>query len=394
MSTTNKKNAQSIFTCAHIDLHGQRLQNNGRTVRMVQRMNVACSALTFKFANYYGEKTLPVSAVTVAKCDADGRLFFESVTPVTVNHVASFALPIGELIESDMISFSLEPGDYFAVSIYYASNEPVHSGNWIASSAQRSKAGNYTVDDSFPSHNLVSRINRTITMTDLTVAITSLTEIVAYCEQPANVLACFGDSITEQGNWTVPLEKRLHLAYPGQISLCNVGISGNRLLKSSPPKKGLEYGISGIDRFARDVLSISGLTHTIIEIGSNDLGHPGTHGAPLSDLPTALEYSEALTLLAKQLHRKKSKVFAATICPRAVNSNFTEERDAIRKQMNDWIRNATCFDAVLDFDEILRRPDGAPGILEGHVLPDGLHPSPSGGLLMAKAIDISLFGGQ
>jgi hypothetical protein len=49
---------------------------------------------------------------------------------------------------------------------------------------------------------------------------------------------------------------------------------------------------------------------------------------------------------------------------------------------------------VLDFDKVLRRTDGKPGMQEGYVLPDGLHPSPLGGMVLAKSIDISLFGSE
>lgn len=382
----------SIFSCSPIDLCGQRFQNNGRTYRMMQPCNIQTDALTFTFSNAYGLTPLQIASATIAKCNSTGELVFSTITPITVNGSTSITLEPGALFKSDKISFSLQPGDFFAVSVYYPTDEPVNTGNWIAKDAQRSKYGNFAFDTTLPAHNLVSLLNHTITNTNLTVAITNLTEITAHSTKPSRVVACFGDSITEQGNWTIPFEKRLHLKYPGQISLCNAGISGNRLLKPGYNKKGLEYGIAGVDRFARDVLSLSGVHYIIMGLGSNDLGHPGNaNGVPLTDLPTLEEYANALTSIAKQAHAKKIKLYVSTIAPRAINKVYVKERDELRKQMNDWIRSAPCFDAVFDYDAVLRRPDGSPGISDGNVLPDGLHPSPAGGLLLASSIDLSLF---
>ncbi|MDL2325260.1 GDSL-type esterase/lipase family protein [Ruminococcaceae bacterium OttesenSCG-928-A16] len=390
----NTEYLQSIFAVAQTNLQGQPFANHGRTLRLVLQANIAAFALTVKFANQTGQNPLPIGAVSLAHCNEAGQLTPGTLAPVTVGGVLNFTLAPGQTILSDTIRFALQAGNYFALSIYYPTDEPVVSGNWVANDAQRSKPGNFSADESLPGPRLVSRLAHTVAMSDMTVPITSVREIIAHCETPGRVLGCFGDSITQQGNWTVPLEKLLRHTYPGQISLCNLGISGNRLLHNTPPAMGELFGKAGVARFADDLLSLSGLTHAIIEIGSNDLGHPGTHGAPETDLITPEEYATTMQALAGQLHARGVKTYAATIPPRALAKPYDAFRDELRKQMNHWLRSADCFDAILDFDEVLRRPDGQPGIREGCVLPDGLHPSPYGGLLLAKSIHLALFGGE
>ena len=63
------------------------------------------------------------------------------------------------------------------------------------------------------------------------------------------------------------------------VAVLNAGISGNRLLSEF-------VGPSGLDRFERDVLDQSGVTHAIILIGINDIGFgpsnaPGPRGGQL-----------------------------------------------------------------------------------------------------------------
>jgi hypothetical protein len=66
----------------------------------------------------------------------------------------------------------------------------------------------------------------------------------------------------------------------------------------------------------------------------------------------------------------------------------------LRKRFNDWIRTAGAFDAVIDFDAVLRDP-AHPGRMRRDVdSGDHLHPGDEGYRSMAEAIDVaSLAGG-
>lgn len=385
---------QSIFAIAHTDLRLMPFNNHGRTLRLVVESNVSARALRIRFSNACGEDMLPVGATSLALCNKEGELYPDTLIPVTVAGGLAFELMPGEEIYSDLVEFPLSPGDFLALNLYYPTSERVISGNWMGQGSHRSRPGNYSADLSLAAPGLVSRFARTVITSDITVQITSVAEITAYSPAPGRVVACFGDSITQQSNWTAPFEKRLHHKYPGKISLCNLGISGNRLLHDACGLFGKQEGLSGLSRFDRDVLSLSGLTHCIIALGTNDIGLPGSNNVPESEMITVEEYITGLTVLADKLHARGCKAYIATLTPRVLNKPFDLHREEMRHEMNGWIRSNSVFDAVLDFDRVLAREDGEFGMQEGCALPDGLHPSAFGGILMAKSIDLSLFGGD
>lgn len=389
--TNENGHTQTIFTLAHTDVSTMPFNNRKRTLRLVVPVNVETSTLQVRFSNRCGKAPITIGAASLAVCDAEGGLRPGTLIPLTVEGVLDFMLIPGQEVWSDECCLTLHPGDHLALNLYYPTDEKVTSGNWLGQSAQRSHFGNFSADLSLPRPNLVSRLARTVIATDMTVSITTVGQIDARCENAGRVLGCFGDSVTQQCNWTLPLEKLLHRRYPGGISLCNLGISGNKLLRPSPPDMGDLFGQAGIDRFEHDLLGVTGLTHAVLALGANDLGHPGSQGMPASELLTEDDYTSAMGNLADRLHARGVKVFCATITPRTITKPYDEAREMLRRKLNNWLRTTDHFDAVLDFDRVLERPDGKPGMRDGCVLPDGLHPSPYGGLLMAKSIDLELF---
>ena len=92
------------------------------------------------------------------------------------------------------------------------------------------------------------------------------------------VVCAFGDSITDGNHttlndndrWANVLSRRLHNAYGNKVSVVNEAISGNRVI--NPVVANGTAGPAAVDRLARDVLSLSGLTHVIWMEGINDLG--------------------------------------------------------------------------------------------------------------------------
>lgn len=56
--------------------------------------------------------------------------------------------------------------------------------------------------------------------------------------------------------------------------------------------------------------------------------------------------------------------------------------------MNEWIRKAAFFGAVIDYDRVLRDPNQQDRVKEGLTIGDGLHPNEIGGKLMADLINV------
>lgn len=165
----------------------------------------------------------------------------------------------------------------------------------------------------------------------------------------------------------------------------NLGISGNRLLSDSAC-----YGTSLASRFERDALSRSGVKAAIVLIGINDINfaamppragldcdHPHT---PV----TAASLIDGYRRLIETAHRQGVKVFGATLTPAALPAG----REAIRLEVNRWIRSGGGFDGVVDFDAALRDP-ARPSVLQRRYdSGDGIHPSDAGYTAMADAVPI------
>ncbi|MEG1152974.1 MAG: SGNH/GDSL hydrolase family protein, partial [Ruthenibacterium sp.] len=84
------------------------------------------------------------------------------------------------------------------------------------------------------------------------------------------------------------------------------------------------------------------------------------------------------------------KIFGALLLPREINHVYTEEREALRLAINEWIRTSELFDTVLDLGAPIADESGV-GMMKEFAMPDGLHPNKAGGKAIADAIDLNLF---
>ena len=71
----------------------------------------------------------------------------------------------------------------------------------------------------------------------------------------------------------------------------------------------------------------------------------------------------------------------------------TPDKEAIRQQVNRWIRSSGAFDAVADFDAVLRDPAHPARLATRFDSGDHLHPGDAGYAAMARALsEEMLFG--
>jgi lysophospholipase L1-like esterase len=63
----------------------------------------------------------------------------------------------------------------------------------------------------------------------------------------------------------------------------------------------------------------------------------------------------------------------------------------MRQAVNKWIRSSGAFDAVIDFDAVLRDPNHPSRILLRFASEDHLHPNDAGYQALADAIDLAVF---
>ena len=83
-------------------------------------------------------------------------------------------------------------------------------------------------------------------------------------------------------------------------------------------------------------------------------------------------------------------IYGATITPFGANGYYSAPHEEARKAVNDWIRAQGNFDAVIDFDAVVRDPLNEINLLSTYSS-DGLHLNPAGYQKMADSIDLSLF---
>ncbi|HEX7690723.1 MAG TPA: SGNH/GDSL hydrolase family protein, partial [Burkholderiaceae bacterium] len=70
-------------------------------------------------------------------------------------------------------------------------------------------------------------------------------------------------------------------------------------------------------------------------------------------------------------------------------------KDALRRRVNDWLRATDVFDAVVDFDAVLRDPAHPARLAPAFDSGDHLHPGDRGNAAMADAVDLgALLAGQ
>jgi len=206
------------------------------------------------------------------------------------------------------------------------------------------------------------------------------------------VIVAFGDSITARIGprgrtvWTDVLARRLAASKPDRrVSVVNRGISGNRLLRDT-------VGPAGVERFDREVLGQPGVAWITVLIGINDLGFAGA--AEPDDPPvTAAQLIDGYQQLTRKARARGVRIYGCTLLPfeGAPGGYYTLEKEAVRVAVNAWIRSPGSFDAVIDFDRLLRDPNRPGRLLPAFDSGDHLHPSDRGQQAMGEAVDLELF---
>jgi lysophospholipase L1-like esterase len=105
----------------------------------------------------------------------------------------------------------------------------------------------------------------------------------------------------------------------------------------------------------------------------------------------AEELIAAYGRIVDRAHARGLRVYGATILPFGGSFYDSPEHEAARRRVNEWIRTAGTFDAVIDLDAELRDPNTPSRLLPAADGGDHLHPNELGYRLIADAIDLGLF---
>ena len=98
-------------------------------------------------------------------------------------------------------------------------------------------------------------------------------------------------------------------------------------------------------------------------IGINDISWPGTAFARGQARPTLAELQAGYRTLAERARHRGVRIVGATLPPFAgalpgtpLDDYYHPDKDALRQQLNAWLRSDSPFDAVIDLDAALRDP--------------------------------------
>ncbi|KVC40292.1 GDSL family lipase [Burkholderia pseudomultivorans] len=354
----------------------------GRTVRQIVYPTVSGQAARIRVSNAYGRAPLVVEAASLARAGEGAALADAAAVPVRFGGRASVTLAPGQELESDPVAIEVSAGRPYAVSLHMGANQRMTVWHRVSNQLNYvSTPGDHVNDAGAAAFR--SRFTQYAWVTELAVEAGSARASVA----------AIGDSITDglrsslnrNRRWPDALARRLTAAGTDSIGVVNLGISGNRLLSDSPC-----YGTSLASRFERDALSRAGVKAAIVLIGINDINFAAmpAHAGLDCDYPhtqvTAASLIDGYRRLIEAAHRQRVKVFGATLTP----AGLPATREAIRLEVNRWIRSGGGFDGVVDFDAVLRDP-ARPSVLQRRYdSGDGIHPSDAGYSAMADAVPV------
>ncbi len=358
-----------------------------QTVRQIVRLSVGGERVRLRLTNEYGTKPVTIGAARVALADGADRVRDGTEHVVTFAGRPSATIPAGAPLLSDPIE--LEVGDLasLSVSLYLQGQTgPCTCHSTGMQDAFVSAKGDFTHGTFAPAQTMQMR------------AFLSGVEVLA---PRAQTIVAFGDSITDgigstanaNRRWPDLLAERLSARRGGvRFGVVNEGISGNQVLADGA-------GQSALARFDRDVLAVPGAAYVIVFEGVNDLGLGYGHiEGPLAALmppPAVKPTRDAMIAGYRQLiaraHAKGLKIIGATVAPYEGAAYYAAEGDAVRRDINDWIRTSKEFDGVLDFDRAFRDPAHPARIKEEFQAGDHLHGSDAGYRAVADSIDLGLF---
>ena len=349
---------------------------NDQTLRETVRLSAGGKRMRLVFSNRYGRQPVRIGAVRAGP--ADGSV---PALALTFSGAREATIPPGAVITSDPVALAMPPLSRLAVSSYLPSPTPIASFHWGAQQTIQLAAGNAVAAPRCPGD---TRVEGRL----------FFHAVLVEAPRQAHTVVVLGDSITDGNGSTQDADRRwpdmlAQRLAPDGIGVANAGISGGRLLRDG-------MGQSAQARFEQDVLAQPGVAEVIVLLGTNDIGWPGGPFAPAERAVTVDELANGYRQLLAAAHARGVRVTAGTLPPfegalegTPFAGHYSPEKERLRKELNRWIRNCGLFDAVVDFDAILRDPDRPQRLRKAFDSGDHLHPGDAGYRAMAAAIDVA-----
>lgn len=367
-----------------------------QTVRQVARISLGGQRLRIVLSNAYGSQPVGVGRATVARPVPDagahgaiggsnaGAIDGASLRPLTFGGRQEATIPAGGSLVSDPVDFPVSALSRVAVSLYLPGATPLQTFHWDGRQTGWIVAGDQAA---------ASALRTAGQGAYSSTARPLLAGIQVEAGPQSRAVAVIGDSITDGATASLDKDSRwpdflaARLA-PRGVAVVNAGISGARLLSDG-------MGENALARLERDVLAQPGVRSLIVLLGINDISWPGTAFARQAPRPTLQDMAQGYRQLIARARSQGLRVIGATLPPfegalpgTPLDDYYQDGKDDLRRQVNAWIRQGGAFDAVIDFDAVLRDPVRPSRMAERFDSGDRLHPGDEGNRAMADAVDL------
>ncbi|WP_433573764.1 SGNH/GDSL hydrolase family protein [Streptomyces sp. CA-251247] len=341
-----------------------------RSHRLVVHTSTGGRGLRIRLSNAFGDRPVTFGAAYAGVPAHGAALVPGSNRRLTFGGSRSVTLAPGEVRNSDPLPGQVKARSDLAISLYVRDAGGPATGHGMALQTSYAATGDHAAETG--ADNFGEQSGSWLYLDALTVESAPGTGAVV----------TLGDSITDgwqssvdrNRRWPDYLAGRLQAAGGSVRGVANEGISGNKVLADGA-------GQSALRRLDRDVLSQAGVRTVVVFEGINDIkAHSGV---------TAADLISGYREIAARARAAGTCVVGATVLPFKGWSEWGPAEEAVRKEVNGFIRAGGLFDAVADFDRALRSPYDGERLLPTFDGGDHLHPNDKGMQAMADAIDLT-----
>ncbi len=349
-----------------------------RTLRLVVHTSAGGPRVRIELANTFAAAPVRIGSASIA-LRGEGAGARAKPVPLEFGGVAGTEIPAGAQVFSDPLGFDVPADSDLLVSFHLpgtVSAAPVHG--LANETSYVSEAGDHTGDTDPAAYD--STLTSWPFLTGVDVG------------GRARSIVLLGDSITDgekstpgaDRRWPNVLARRL-LAQDDlpRYGVLNAGISANRVASDRYTGDGVSTdtgGVSALHRLERDVLARPRVRTVVVFEGVNDVRWGAKAG----------QVTDGLREIAERAHGRGLRAVAATIAPCEGEARCTAAADAERRAVNEWIRTGGVYDAVLDFDAVLRDPAHPSRLLPAYDSGDHLHPGDTGLAALGESIDLTV----
>lgn len=355
------------------------------TITQIIRLSEGGTSLRVRLSNRYGPAPLAIGEARIVQIDDANNEVPGTARALTFGGEKGAVIPRGSPLASDIVEVDLPDLARLKVELYLPSDTgPCTCHLTGVDTLAVSPPGNFVGKEFTPVSTAQYRAFLTVVEVDSP-------------DSPGTIVT-FGDSITDgvgatpgaNRRWPDVLAERLQEAGT-EWAVANAGISGNRLLSPG-------MGEAGLARFDEDVLSLPNVKYMIVFLGVNDIGNRygpqrGGIGGFTLDQPQidAEQMIAGYKQLVARAHAKGIKVIGSPIGPYKGASYWSEEGEAARQKITDWMLSSGTFDAITRIDLAFAEPDDPSTMRDGYHMGDFLHGSDAGLRAVGESIDLSLF---